>query len=450
MDNVVMIGHQAGQNSIYMENCCAIGSNAGASVEGNPHTNSNFVGFYAGHDSGSSATGASTYSNGFFGTYAGRNYVGVESQGFGRDALYTYQKSTTMRYRNNAIGSTSMRNCVGDDNCAQGSATLRWDGGGTLTAHRNVAIGSDAMGLLSNSACQNSNDNVFIGRQSGRGLTGNAVGNVSVGKNSAYQMVGSKNVMLGTQAGFQHNGSNCIYIGENQGFQAAESNKLKIGTFQNNQIISGTMNSSSADSELKLNCGFLELDRENLPTSYNSSFPDRIWVDGAGTSTGSNISGVLRVGPVNTQYDSGTGAHNNVLQCANSNSSIFAFTHTSKARVQNNKHNLTIVTNSNLEFVYMFDVKPTHAYYIITVQHEDTESVNSQTDLNSYITNKTANGFTLTFRQGDNDTVRDDPMVLCDHSVSIMGVSANQIDTTSQTIPQLGQSNAFPTGFNLA
>jgi hypothetical protein len=153
---------------------------------------------------------------------------------------------------------------------------------------------------------------------------------------------------------------------------------------------------------------------------------------------------------VNTQYDSGTGAHNNVLQCANSNSSIFAFTHTSKARVQNNKHNLTIVTNSNLEFVYTFDVKPTHAYYIITTQHEDTQSVNSQTDLNSYITNKTANGFTLTFRQGDNGTGQDTPLLLADHSVSIMGVSANQIDTTSQTIPQLGQSNAFPTGFNLA
>ena len=147
---------------------------------------------------------------------------------------------------------------------------------------------------------------------------------------------------------------------------------------------------------------------------------------------------------------SSTGRNNNVLQCANSNSSIFAFTHTSKNRVQNNKHNLTIQTNSNLEFVYTFDVKPTHAYYIITAQHEDTQSVNSQTDLNSYITNKTVNGFTLTFRQGDNGTGQDIPLLLADHSVSIMGVSANQIDTTSQTIPQLGQTNVFPTGFNLA
>ena len=187
-----------------------------------------------------------------------------------------------------------------------------------------------------------------------------------------------------------------------------------------------------------------------LPTSYDASNPLRVWLDGAGSSTGSNISGVLRVGQVNTQYNSSTGQNNNVLQCANSNSSIFAFTHTSKARVQNNSHNLSISVNSNLEFVYLFDVKPTHAYYIITAQHENTYSVNSETDLNSYITNKTVNGFTLTFRQGDNGTLQDSPSYLVDHSVSIMGVSANQIDTTSQTIPVQGQTNVFPTGFNLA
>ena len=69
---------------------------------------------------------------------------------------------------------------------------------------------------------------------------------------------------------------------------------------------------------------------------------------------------------------------------------------------------------------------------------------------NTYITNKTVNGFTLTFKVGDNSTVVDSPSILCDHSISIMGVSANQIDTTSNTIPQLGQTNIFPTGFNLA
>ena len=42
------------------------------------------------------------------------------------------------------------------------------------------------------------------------------------------------------------------------------------------------------------------------------------------------------------------------------------------------------------------------------------------------------------------------PSYLADHSVSIMGVSANQIDTTSNTIPVMGQTTPFPTGFNLA
>jgi hypothetical protein len=187
-----------------------------------------------------------------------------------------------------------------------------------------------------------------------------------------------------------------------------------------------------------------------LPTSYDANNPLRVWLDGAGTATGSNVSGVLRVGQVNTQYDPNTGRNNNVLQCANSNSSIFAFTHTSKNRVQNNKHNLTIVTNSNAEFIYTFDVKPTHAYYIVTAQHENTYSVNYESDLNSYITNKTVNGFTLRFLQGDNATAQDSPALLVDHSVSIMGVSANQIDTSTSTIPQLGQTSPFPTGFSLA
>ena len=295
-DNVVAIGFQSCQNSTFMENCVAIGSNAAGSVELNPHSNSNFIGSYAGHDSGSAATGASSYSNGFFGTNAGRNYVGVESQGFGRDCLYTYQKNTTQRSGNNAMGATSMRNNVGSFNCAQGSAALRWDSGGTVVLNHNVALGTDCMGRLTNTAVANSNDNCFIGSQSARILSGQAVGNVGIGKSSFYQGVGSKNVMLGFQSGYQHNGSNCIYIGENQGYQQTESNKLKIGTYQNQQIISGVMGSTSSASELQLNAGNVELARSDLPTAYDSANPNRIWVDGTGT--GSNKSGVLRIGDV--------------------------------------------------------------------------------------------------------------------------------------------------------
>ena len=295
-DNVVAIGFQSCQNSTFMENCVAIGSNAAGSVELNPHSNSNFIGSYAGHDSGSAATGASSYSNGFFGTNAGRNYVGVESQGFGRDCLYTYQKNTTQRSGNNAMGATSMRNNVGSFNCAQGSAALRWDSGGTVVLNHNVALGTDCMGRLTNTAVANSNDNCFIGSQSARILSGLAVGNVGIGKSSFYQGIGSKNVMLGFQSGYQHNGSNCIYIGENQGYQQTESNKLKIGTYQNQQIISGVMGSTSSASELQLNAGNVELARSDLPTAYDSANPNRIWVDGTGT--GSNKSGVLRIGDV--------------------------------------------------------------------------------------------------------------------------------------------------------
>ena len=294
-DNAVMVGHQAGMNSIYMENCCAVGSNAGGSVECNPHSNSNFFGSYAGHDSGYGAS-ANSYSNGFFGTNAGRNYVGIESQGFGRDALYTYQKVTSQRSGNNAMGATSCRNMVGSNNCAQGSASMRWDSGGTVVLNDNVALGADCMGRLTVAGVVNSNDNVFIGSQSARQLSGNAVGNVGIGRSAFYQGVGSKNVMIGFQCGSQHNGSNCIYIGENVGFQQAESNKLRIGTFQNQQLIVGTMGSTSAASELQLNAANVELARSDLPTAYDSANPNRIWVDGTGT--GSNKSGVLRIGDV--------------------------------------------------------------------------------------------------------------------------------------------------------
>ena len=277
-DNVVMIGHQAGQNSIYMENCVAIGSNAGGSAELNPHSNSNFIGSYAGHDVGSAATGASSYSNGFFGTNAGRNYVGIESQGFGRDCLYTYQKNTTQRTGNNAMGATSMRNNVGSFNCAQGSAAMRWDGSGAITTNHNVALGADCMGRLTNTAVANSNDNVFIGSQSARILSGNAVGNVGIGRSSFYQGVGSKNVMLGFQSGYQCNGSNNILIGQDQGYQQADSNKLKIGAYQNQQIISGTMGSTSAASEIAFNAKRIDLPESDLPTAYDSTKPNQLYI----------------------------------------------------------------------------------------------------------------------------------------------------------------------------
>ena len=451
-DNSVIIGNRAAFDSNFLENSVIIGSEAALSASHRPHANSVVIGAFAANNQGTdNQASGDSYSSVYIGCNAGRNvHLGHQNVVIGRDCLFQYSKGGTSEVSsdNLMMGNMAGRNMYGSFNAVVGTSCLRYDASGHGKAEKNACIGYNCLSNFTEEV----KENVAIGHNSMFG-SGACQNNISIGYESGRYSSGNSNISIGRATSYQQSGSNNIYIGNFIRTSAtSNSNELIIGNNNlPNPIILGKMESNVSNSEITFNAKTVNLSRPDMPTSYDSSYPNRIWIDGAGTSTASNISGVLRVGQVNTQYNSSTGQNNNVLQCANSNSSIFAFTHTSANRTQNNKHNLTISVNSNLEFVYLFDVKPTHAFYIITAQHEMLPSSSIvETDTNTYITNKTVNGFTLTFKVGDNSTVVDSPSILCDHSISIMGVSANQIDTTSNTIPQLGQTNIFPTGFNLA
>ena len=76
------------------------------------------------------------------------------------------------------------------------------------------------------------------------------------------------------------------------------------------------MDNAASSQTFKINAGHLEIDVASMPTVFNSTWPNRVWLDGAGTATGATKGGILRVGPVSDGADS-DGTVNNQLQCFN-------------------------------------------------------------------------------------------------------------------------------------
>ena len=79
-------------------------------------------------------------------------------------------------------------------------------------------------------------------------------------------------------------------------------------------ILEAEMKAPNAGAKFIIRAGHIELDVDNMPTAYDSTNHNRIWLDGAGTASGTNKGGVLRIGPV-TDGTEGNGEVNSQLQC---------------------------------------------------------------------------------------------------------------------------------------
>ena len=104
-----------------------------------------------------------------------------------------------------------------------------------------------------------------------------------------------------------------------------------------------------------------------------------------------------------------------------SGSAIYAYSITSANKTQLNYSGLNLTSDSTDYYNYTFAQAVSNANYGISCQHE---GLSTDTDTNSYIENKTVNGFQLFFAVGDNSTVTDAPIIRCNHSVQIYGLGA--------------------------
>ena len=79
--------------------------------------------------------------------------------------------------------------------------------------------------------------------------------------------------------------------------QGTASDTLLIGSGTDHLVV-GTFG-TPANASFTMNAGHIEIDVASMPTSYDSANRNRVWLDGAGTASGNDKGGVLRIGPVN-------------------------------------------------------------------------------------------------------------------------------------------------------
>ena len=177
----------------------------------------------------------------------------------------------------------------------------------------NIAIGHNCMSNVKGGT--NFKYNTMLGSYSSFGLENeNFANNVGVGYGAFNYIVGVGNtsnsindcVAIGYYSGAGSKFSDCTYIGcevgqSNNTSSNGYNKRIMIGNKHHTLLVGKCEN--NANSTFKINAGHIEIDVDDLPTSYNSNFPNRVWSD----------LGILRVGPI---YD-GTIANttNNRNQC---------------------------------------------------------------------------------------------------------------------------------------
>ena len=93
---------------------------------------------------------------------------------------------------------------------------------------------------------------IFIGSNSGGGLTASTSNNTCVGKDTMHSSSGSNNVYIGSECEKSSSASNCICIGMNAGKNNTTSNKLIINNGMTNTIIHGSAENAADASSLNL------------------------------------------------------------------------------------------------------------------------------------------------------------------------------------------------------
>ena len=177
----------------------------------------------------------------------------------------------------------------------------------------NIGIGHNCMSNVKGGT--NFKYNTMLGSYSSFGLENeNFANNVGIGYGSFNYIVGvgntsnsiNNNVAIGYYAGSGSKFSDCTYIGcevgkDNNTSSNGYNKRIMIGN-KHHTLLDGKCE-NNANSTFKINAGHIEIDVSNLPTSYNSNFPNRVWSD----------LGILRVGPI---YDGSIpNTTNNRNQC---------------------------------------------------------------------------------------------------------------------------------------
>lgn len=224
------------------------------------------------------------------------------------------------------IGYQAGRGSGGDQTVAVGYRAQQG-----FTGQNATAVGQNSMSQLndgSNSTCvghysgqfsTNLIDSVAIGLDSGRNLSGaGAERCVFIGNESGKISLGNDNVLIGHSAGYNCGASYCIGIGRNAllgnsaltciaigqnclggAFGATantQANKFCVGdnlfpaTTPKPYILDCDMGLSDALRVIRLNADYLRLG-SSLPTAYDATYPEQVWVNDNTLRVGNYVSG---------------------------------------------------------------------------------------------------------------------------------------------------------------
>ena len=158
-----------------------------------------------------------------------------------------------------AVGNQAM----GNNNSPEHTTALGYRAHYDITNNspgKNVCIGS-----LAGISFQMSSS-VMVGYNSGGGGTRDGDNNTFLGNETGWSCAGSGNIFIGSKV---------MYNG--QGGSSQGDNRFVLGR-DTNHLFEGKIPTSSSSGELRINAGQLELDKNNIPTSYNTTIPNQIYV----------------------------------------------------------------------------------------------------------------------------------------------------------------------------
>lgn len=161
------------------------------------------------------------------------------------------------------------------------------DGTSQTTAATPVGVDSNNNVLITDGTISSNQQSVMIGLNSGHSQDGYNQGmNTFIGAYSGQDGQGRSNTFIGRGVGMNIQGSENCYIGYPK-TNTTESSMLRIGGAWY-ELMTGKVNSTGH--YLRFNTNHLECDVANLPTSYSSTYPDRIWSDGGTLKVGAPAS----------------------------------------------------------------------------------------------------------------------------------------------------------------
>ena len=188
-------------------------------------------------------------------------------------------------HQKTCVGYQSARGTSGDQIVCMGMRSFQGSTGSNITAvghyagsQLNDGTRATLLGHYAGQFSTDLTDSVAIGTDSCRNTTSTGITeSTHVGNQSGNASITAATTAIGFQAGKSNTGDNCVMLGYQQGWNNTDNNRLMIGNSAAHSIIDGTMGIDHASCVLQLKADTIIMGN-SLPTAFNPSEPQAVWV----------------------------------------------------------------------------------------------------------------------------------------------------------------------------